>query len=128
MKSTILYVEDNPDNRELMQIFMEDQPYILLDAQDCMSANGILRSANIDLILMDVNLPHIDGLEFTRSIRANPETAHIPIIAVTADVMAGDRCRCLEAGCDDYVAKPVMRIELFNKIRFALQSKDRISA
>lgn len=120
---TILNVEDNRQNRQLMQAFMESQPYSLLEAHDGMSALKILDTSAVDLILMDINLPDLDGLTLTRMIRESTEYADLPIIAVTADYMHGDRQKCIEAGCDAYVAKPIMRIELFNQIRIALQSQ-----
>lgn len=123
MHKTILYVEDNPTNRELMACFMEGQPYQLVEAYNAKMALDILAGTQVDLILMDIDLPVIDGLELTHMIRENPVLSHIPIIAVTANAMSGDKRMCLEAGCDDYISKPIMRIELFNKIRFNLNSE-----
>jgi len=77
-----------------------------------------------DLILMDINLPYLDGLESTRRLKADPKTAHIPIVAITAYTGVGDRARCFEAGCDDYIAKPVTLKELRSVMTQLLHNSD----
>jgi len=107
MAKTILYIEDNPDNRLLIKRILEAEGYRMLEADT--GEDGV-RQANTfvpDLILLDINLPDIDGYEVTKRLRANPVLKNIPILAITANVMKGDRERTLEAGCTGYIAKPV---------------------
>lgn len=122
MLRRILYIEDDVEHRKLMQALMADQPYIYLEATSGLSAANILLKHPIDLILLDVNLPDMNGLELVRIIRDSSIFVDVPIIAITADVMSGDERRCLDAGCDEYIEKPIMSIELFNKIRLILTS------
>lgn len=125
--NTILYVEDNPLNLRLVRRMLASFGYAIAEAPDAMSGMKEIEAQEPDLILVDVNLPGIDGLEFTRRLKADPRTAHIPIIALTANAMHGDREICLAAGCDGYLAKPVARLELKNAVNgflghFAVQS------
>ncbi len=103
----ILVVEDNADNREILIAELEFQNYQVHYARDGQEA--ILRAVELlpDLVLMDISLPNIDGLEATRRIKAHPQTAHIPIVALTAHAMRDDEARFRNAGCDDYLAKPI---------------------
>ncbi len=107
MPKRILVVEDNADNREILIAELEFQDYQVHYAGDGQEA--ILRAVELlpDLILMDMSLPNIDGLEATRRIKAHPQTAHIPIVALTAHAMRDDEARFRNAGCDDYLAKPI---------------------
>lgn len=107
MSKRILVVEDNDRNRRLLKILLESRGYEVIEAVTGEEAMRYLRDSKPDLILMDVQLPNVDGLELTRNIKNNPQTAHIPIVAVTAYAMKGDRERILEAGCDGYISKPI---------------------
>jgi two-component system cell cycle response regulator DivK len=103
----ILYIEDNFENRILVKRVLEAEGYTVLEASDGPSG---LRSAERqvpDLILMDINLPEVDGYQVTAMLRQNPSLEHVPIVALTANVLKGDRERSLEAGCDGYIQKPI---------------------
>ncbi len=106
-KGTILYVEDNPDNRLLVKRILLSEDYALLEATDAMDALNVLRTARPDLILMDINMPDMDGYTLTAKIKSLPGFEHVPILALTANVMRGDREKTLEAGCDGYIQKPL---------------------
>ncbi len=106
-KKNILYVEDNPDNRILIRRILESEGYAMMEASNAKDALNLLDSNNLDLILMDINMPDIDGYALTAQIRQIPVYAKVPIIAVTANVMRGDREKSLEAGCDGYIQKPI---------------------
>jgi two-component system, cell cycle response regulator DivK len=106
-KGTILYVEDNSDNRKLVRRVLEVEGYVVVEAKDGAQALEQLESQSIDLALMDINMPEVDGYTLTSKIRAMPQFAELPIVAVTANVMRGDRERSLLAGCDGYIQKPI---------------------
>jgi two-component system cell cycle response regulator DivK len=106
-KGTILYVEDNRENRNLMRRILEAEGYAVTEAANAREALQSLRTQKLDLILMDINMPDIDGYTLTAQIRSDPNYANIPIVAVTANVMRGDRERSLQAGCDAYIQKPI---------------------
>ena len=105
--ATVLLVEDNTLNRRVMTDYLEASGYTVLYAGDGIEAIAQAESALPDVILMDIQLPVMDGLTATRTIKSRPELEHIPIVALTALAMAGDADRCLEAGCDAYLSKPV---------------------
>ena len=104
---TILYVEDNPDNRMLIQRVLMVEGYDVSFAENGNQAIALVEDHVYDLILMDINLPDIDGYTLTAKIREFENFSNTPIIALTANVMKGDRERSLEAGCDGYIQKPV---------------------
>ncbi|MBI5295194.1 MAG: response regulator [Chloroflexi bacterium] len=106
-KKTILYVEDNPDNRILIRRVLEAEGYAVIEAPNAAAALKLLENGRPDLILMDINMPEMDGYALTARIRALPAHTRVPIIAVTANVMRGDREKSLEAGCDGYIQKPI---------------------
>ncbi len=106
-QKTILYIEDNPDNRLLVRRILSVHGYRLLEAEHASKALEVLQQEIPDLILMDINMPEMDGYTLTAKIRRIPTLANIPVIALTANVMKGDRERTLEAGCDGYIQKPV---------------------
>ena len=106
-KGRILYVEDNQDNRKLVRRVLEADGYTFDEAKDAQDALEDLNKNIPSLILMDISMPDIDGYALTAKIRAMPEFAKTPIIAMTANVMRGDRERSLEAGCDGYIQKPI---------------------
>lgn len=105
--SRVLIVDDNPVNLKLVAYLVKAQGHDVDTAIDADSALAALHARRPDVILMDLQLPGVDGLELTRRIKADPATAGIAIIAVTAYAMKGDRDKALEAGCDDYVTKPI---------------------
>ena len=106
-KGTILYVEDNPDNRILIRRVLQSEDYSVVEATNANEALEKLESGNINLILMDINMPDMDGYTLTAKIKAVQRFSRIPIVAVTANVMRGDREKSLEAGCDGYIQKPI---------------------
>lgn len=113
----ILYVEDNPQNMRLVRKILKHAGHTMLEAEDGNTGLDVARSEMPDLILMDVNLPDIDGLEVTARLKADGAVAHIPIIALTANAMVGDREKALEAGCDGYLPKPISRKDLLEAIQ-----------
>jgi two-component system, cell cycle response regulator DivK len=117
MTAKILYIEDNPYALQLVRDVMEVYGYDLIEAYDGLTGVAVAARERPDLILMDVNLPGIDGLEATARLKASPELSYIPIIAVTANTTYGDRQRCIAAGCDGYVPKPVSVRELIDTVR-----------
>ena len=106
-KGTILYVEDNPDNRLLVKRILLAEDYSLLEAMDATEALNVLKTNHPDLILMDINMPDMDGYTLTAKIKSLPGFERVPILAVTANVMRGDKEKTLEAGCDGYIQKPL---------------------
>ena len=112
----ILYVEDNDDNIYMLQNRLKRQGFDVLIARDGASGVETARAERPDLVLMDLGLPVLDGWEATRLLKANPATCDIPVIALSAHAMSGDRALALEAGCDDYDAKPVDLARLLGKI------------
>ena len=105
--ATILYVEDNADNRTLVRRILMAEGYNLLEAVNAAQALETLQENKPDLILMDINMPDMDGYSLTAKIKDTPGLQAIPIVALTANVMRGDRERSLEAGCDGYIQKPI---------------------
>ena len=118
--ATLLLVEDNEMNRDMLSRRLEKKGYTVLLAVDGREGVASALQHKPDLILMDMSLPEVDGWEATKQIKSNPETQHIPLIALTAHAMAGDREKALEAGCNDYDTKPVDFHILLEKIEKAL--------
>ena len=116
-KPKILYVEDHRGNIYVMGNRLKRWGYEMVVAMDGQSALAMARTHKPDLILMDIQLPGIDGLEATRQIKADPETQDIPVIAVSSYAMYDDRDKALEAGCDGYFSKPVDFHELRVRIK-----------
>lgn len=116
MSLTILYVEDNERNMRLVRKFLEHGGYNVLEARDGLSGLQVAEYERPNLILMDINLPDIHGLEVTTRLKNSPALAHIPVVALTANAMHGDKERCLAAGCDGYLAKPINRQDLLNTV------------
>ena len=106
MSKRILMVEDTEDNRQIIRDLMDSVGYELLEAEDGAAGVAMAAEHKPDLILMDIQLPVLDGYEATRRIKADPALRHIPIIAVTSYALAGDEAKTRSAGCDGYVAKP----------------------
>ena len=107
MSKRILYIEDNPENRMLMRRVLMSEGYEMEEAVDGQSGMAKAAERPPDLILMDINLPEIDGYEVTARLKQLPNMQGVPIIAVTANVMKGDREKTLAAGCDGYLQKPI---------------------
>jgi len=116
----ILLVEDNEMNRDMLSRRLEKRGYEVALALDGAEGVAAARNGLPDLILMDMSLPVMDGWEATRALKTDPATARIPIIALTAHAMAGDREKAVEAGCDDYDTKPVELPRLLAKIEALL--------
>src|SRR5713226_3594527 len=113
----ILLVEDNEMNRDMLSRRLERRGYQVVIAVDGEQGVAMAQSEAPDLILMDLSLPTLDGLEAARQLKAAPETQAIPIIALTAHAMVGDRDKAIQAGCDDYDTKPIELPRLLDKIQ-----------
>lgn len=120
----ILYVEDNDDNVYMLSRRLRKHGYNVLVASDGERGVAMARSEKPDLILMDLGIPVLDGWAATRLLKGAPETGGIPVIALSAHTMTGDRERALAAGCDDYHAKPVIFERLLSKIGTLLQNRE----
>src|SRR5574342_1239082 len=107
MNGTILYIEDNSDNRMLVRRVLEAEGYRVVEAEDGLEGIDLLCSTTPDLVLMDINLPELDGYEVTRRLKQVPSMARVPVIAMTANVMRGGREKTLAAGCDGHIQKPI---------------------
>ena len=117
MGKCILVVEDQADNRQILRDLLGNAGFDLIEAENGQEALAALAGHRPDLILMDIQLPIMDGYEATRRIRANPEMKSIPIIAVTSYALTGDEAKALAAGCDAYVTKPYSPRALLAKVR-----------
>ena len=117
MTKRILVIEDTEDNRQIIRDLLTSAGYELVEAVDGLEGVATAEREKPDLILMDIQLPGIDGYEATRRIRAIPELAKVPIIAVTSYALSGDEAKTRAAGCDGYVAKPFSPRQLLAKIR-----------
>lgn len=118
MGKKILYVEDNPDNMMLVQRALEARGYQLLKAMNGLNGVELAEREDVDLILLDINLPDIDGYEVARRLRHSLKSSllHTPIIAVTANALKGDAEKALDAGCDVYMSKPINIRELWARV------------
>ena len=123
--NTILYIEDNPDNMLLVKRILQADKYNLLEATNGMQGLSVAESEDVDLILLDVNLPDIDGYEVARRLRSSTKAsvAQLPIIVLTANAMKGDAQKALEAGCNIYMAKPINIFELLEKVNAFVREK-----
>lgn len=117
MSRRILVVEDQEDNRRILRDLLTSAGYQILEAVTGEEGVTLAERERPELILMDIQLPVMDGYEATRRIKANPALRHIPIIAITSYALSGDDEKALEAGCDAYVAKPYSPRELLAKIK-----------
>jgi two-component system, cell cycle response regulator DivK len=118
MGNNILYIEDNRDNMMLVKRALEARGYRLLEAEDGLSGVTTAENQEVDLILLDINLPDIDGYEVARRLRTSSKTtlAYVPIIAVTANALKGDAEKALDSGCDVYMSKPINIRELWARV------------
>jgi two-component system cell cycle response regulator DivK len=117
MSKCILVVEDQEDNRQILRDLLGNAGFELTEAENGEEAIAAVARRRPDLILMDIQLPLMDGYEATRRIRTNPDLKSVPIIAVTSYALAGDEDKALEAGCNGYVSKPYSPRELLAKVR-----------
>jgi len=120
MSKCILVVEDQEDNRQILRDLLGSAGYDLTEAENGEEAIAAVARRRPDLILMDIQLPVMDGYEATRRIRTNPDLRSVPIIAVTSYALAGDEDKALAAGCDGYVTKPYSPRDLLAKVRTCL--------
>ena len=121
MSKRILVVEDQLDNRQIIRDMLASTDYEIIEAEDGEQALAIIAKVRPDLILMDIQLPIMDGYEATRRIKADPALRSIPIIAVTSYALSGEEKKARAAGCDEYVPKPFSPRQLLAKIRHYLQ-------
>ena len=121
MTATLLYIEDNPMNMRLVRKMLKMGGYEMLEAVNGLDGLAMAAQEKPALILLDINLPDIDGTEVTAQLKANPDLKHIPVIAVTANAMSGDRERFLEAGCDGYISKPLSKEVLLETVAELLE-------
>lgn len=119
----ILVVEDNEDNRDSLSRRLERRGFEVLMAHDGRHGVEMAAAEKPDLILMDMNMPEMDGWEATRMIKSTPDAADVPVIALTAHAMTGDRERALESGCSDYHTKPVEFQKILAQIETLLQRR-----
>jgi two-component system, cell cycle response regulator DivK len=117
MSKTILYVEDNEFNRKIVRDLLARTSYRLIEAVDGEEGVAIARQEMPDLILMDIQMPKLSGLDATRQLRADPKTTHIPVITITSFAMSGDEQKAKDAGATAYLAKPYSPRELLRTIR-----------
>ena len=117
MTKRILVIEDTPNNRRILNDLLTNAGFEVIEAVDGEKGVAMAGEQRPDLILMDIQLPLIDGYEATRRIKANPVLRHIPIIVVTSYALSGDDVKAFEAGCDAYVTKPFVPRDLLAKVR-----------
>jgi two-component system cell cycle response regulator DivK len=124
MTKNVLCIEDNPDNMLLVKRVLEARGYVVLEARNGREGLVMAESEKADLILLDINLPDVDGYEVARRLRASAKhkLVYIPIIAITANALRGDAERALEAGCDVYMSKPINIRELWARVEAFLPS------
>ena len=106
-KASILVIEDNPDNLDLVRFLLEQSEYEVLSATDGRQGLQLAQQMHPEMILLDMSLPEIDGWTLARQLKADPETAGILVVALTAHALPGDRKKALDAGCDGYITKPL---------------------
>jgi two-component system cell cycle response regulator DivK len=119
----ILYVEDNADNRTLVRRVLQAEGFQIFEAEDAATALALVQQQVPDLVLMDINMPDMDGYTLTNRLKGIPHLHGVPVIALTANVMRGDRERSLEAGCDGYIQKPIDVDTLADQINHFLIAK-----
>jgi|ERR1043166_8950190 CheY-like chemotaxis protein len=120
---TVLYIDDTENNRILVSRRLEKRGYRVLTAENAAAGIEVARAQKPDLILMDMGMPDLDGWSATRQLKADPNLSHIPVIALTAHAMQGDREKALDSGCDDYETKPFDFPRLIEKIEAFLSAR-----
>ncbi|MCA9917313.1 MAG: response regulator [Anaerolineales bacterium] len=118
---TVLIIEDDPVIRNILQLNLSERDYTVLTAEDGLEGVRTAKEHDPGIILMDIRLPNITGWEATRRLKVEPTTAHIPIIALTAQSTSKDLHRCFDAGCDAFMTKPIQFAQLFTKIEMLLE-------
>lgn len=128
MGSRILCIEDNPDNMMLFQRILEASGYTLLQARNGFDGIAIAEQEPVDLILLDINLPDIDGYEVTHRLRViqKQSSVFVPIIVISANALKGDARKALNAGCDFYMSKPIDINEFISKVKFYLHQETSV--
>lgn len=121
MPDPILVVDDNPMNLKLLRVLLAGEGWEVRTADSAAEARQVLSTFRPRLILMDIQLPDVDGLTLTRELKAAPATASVPVVAITSYAMKGDEEKALAAGCDDYVAKPIDTRALPGRLRALLR-------
>ncbi len=116
-QKTVLYIEDNPHNRRLVRRTLQRRGYEMVEADNGVTGLEMVRELTPPLVLLDIGLPQMDGIEVVKHIKADTELQKIPVIALTASAMRGDRERFLAAGCDDYLSKPIQVLELLQMVK-----------
>ncbi|MFP4394591.1 MAG: response regulator [Anaerolineales bacterium] len=116
-QKTVLYIEDNPHNRRLVRRTLQRRGYEMVEADNGVTGLEMVRELKPPLVLLDIGLPQMDGIEVVKHIKADTELQQIPVIALTASAMRGDRERFLAAGCDDYLSKPIQVLELLQMVK-----------
>lgn len=111
-EKVILYIEDNAHNRRIVRKLLAIDGYTIIEAEDGLQGYEMIRDLKPPLVLLDISLPSMDGIQIVGKVKADEELRHIPVIALTASAMRGDRERFLDAGCDEYLSKPVNAMEL----------------
>jgi two-component system cell cycle response regulator DivK len=125
-QKTILHIEDNFENRVLVRRLLQSASYQVLEAGNALEAINQLRQSRPDLILMDINMPDIDGYTLTAKLKTVPTIRKIPIIAITANAMRGDREKSLRAGCDGYIEKPIDIDTFLDKVDHFISVSDSV--
>jgi len=123
MKRTVFLIEDNPDNREIAETVLKRSGYHVISAFDGEEAVKKLKKENFDLILLDLSLPKISGWDLIKMIRTDERIKSVPVIALTAHAMHGDREKAIEAGCNDYISKPCKPSEIVEKVKRWIDEK-----
>jgi two-component system, cell cycle response regulator DivK len=122
-KARILVIEDNLDNYDLVRFLLQQEGYDVMGAYDGRTGLTLARERKPDLILLDLSIPEISGWNLAAQIKANPETAHIRILALTGHTLPGDRKRALDAGCDGYISKPLDIPDFIEQIETSLAKR-----
>jgi CheY-like chemotaxis protein len=115
---TVLYIEDNFHNRRIVRKILQSKGYSLIEAEDGITGLAMVQDLRPPLVLLDIGLPGMDGLEVVGRIKADESLRDIPVIALTASAMSGDRERFLAAGCDGYLSKPIQAMELIDMVDY----------
>ncbi len=124
-QKAVLYIEDNFHNRRIARKILQSRGHVMMEAEDGITGLEMVRTLKPALVLLDIGLPGMDGLEVVARIKADQALQHIPVIALTASAMRGDRERFLAAGCDDYISKPVQAMELISKVEEHMPTNGR---
>lgn len=128
MTATILYIEDNADNMLLVRRALEARGYRVVGAEDGLTGLSLVEAEHPDVVLLDINLPDVDGYEVVRRLRANQTSRSLPVVAITAKALPGDAERALAAGCDLYMSKPIAVRELWATLERILSAQPKAQA